>query len=281
MPTPQTARRPRWGRSGAIGALAAAALVGGAWYSGGMKSGASSTSPVDVLYAGSLTKVMEDGIGPAFGRATGSTFNGYSGGSQALATDIKNRLERADVFISASPAVDKSLEGRANGNWVSSYRVLGTSILELGYNPRSSFAGRLKSEPWWKVASEPGFRLGRTDPATDPKGVLARKVLLAAASQHHSATLEHDASSTADVFPEESLVGRLQSGQLDAGFFYAVEAVAGGFPAVPLSGYHYAATYTVAVVRDAPHPAAAARFVAFLQGRTGAAILRADGVGAG
>ena len=38
------------------------------------------------------------------------------------------------------------------------------------------------------------------------------------------------------MFPEETLVARLQSGQLDAGFFYTAEAVPAKIPTVPLTG---------------------------------------------
>ena len=62
-------------------------------------------------------------------------------------------------------------------------------------------------------------------------------------------------------------MGRLQSGQLDAGFFYANEAVAAHIP-----------TYTVTVVERAPHPAAADAFVQFLLGAQGRAILTRDGL---
>ncbi len=236
------------------------------------------TTAVDVLYAGSLTTIMEDQVGPAFDKATGDTFVGFAGGSKGLATDIKGGLRQADVFVSASPAVDRSLEGRANGNWVNGYTDLGTSPLVIGYNPSTRFAGALRRGPWYRVVAEPGFALGRTDPAVDPKGQLAVDALDAAAALYREPVLRADATTTRDVFPEESLVGRLQSGQLDAGFFYTVEASAAHFPYVGLPGFHYAATYTVARVNRAPHPAAATAFLSFLHSRTGTRLLTGDGL---
>ena len=221
---------------------------------------------------------MEDQVGPAFDRATGDTFVGFAGGSKGLVTDIKGGLRQADVFVSASPAVNSLLEGRANGDWVSGYTDLGISPLVIGYNPSSRFAGALRRGPWYRVVAEPGFSLGRTDPAVDPKGQLSVDALDTAARLFHEPVLEADATTTRDVFPEESLVGRLQSGQLDAGFFYTLEARAAHFPYVGLPGFHYGATYTVAKVNRAPHPVAAAAFVAFLRGRAGARILAADGL---
>ena len=66
---------------------------------------------ISVLYAGSLVNLMEHGIGPAFDKASGDQFQGYPRGSQLLANQIKGKLRQGDVFISANPAVNKSLMG--------------------------------------------------------------------------------------------------------------------------------------------------------------------------
>ena len=76
---------------------------------------------VDVLYAGSLVNLMEHGVGPAFDKATGDTFRGFGGGSNGLANQIKGKLRRADMFISASPKVNEALMGSANGDWIAWY----------------------------------------------------------------------------------------------------------------------------------------------------------------
>ncbi len=233
---------------------------------------------VDVLYAGSLLDLMENQIGPAFHRATGDNVVGIANGSTALATEIKGGTEVADVFISASPSVNRALEGPANGDWVSSYRILGHSPLVLGYIPASSFAAALRSSPWYDVVARPGFLLGRTDPIIDPKGVLAVTALREAARRYNRPRLAELATSTSDVFTEASLVGELDAGQLDAGFFYTVETTAAHLHSVALVGTHLAATFTVAIVNRAPHLRAARAFVAFLFGPRGRAILSRNGV---
>lgn len=74
-------------------------------------------------------------------------------------------------------------------------------------------------------------------------------------------------------------MGRLQTGQLDAGFFYSNEAAQAKIPTIALpSGLHFAAAFTITVLRGAPHPAAAQSFVRFLLGATGQRLLRADGL---
>src|SRR5215469_1307374 len=87
------------------------------------------TQTVSVLYAGSLVNLMEHGIGPAFAKASGNEFRGYAGGSNLLANQIKGKLRRGDVFISANPAVNRSLMGEKNGHWVSWYVTFGRSSL--------------------------------------------------------------------------------------------------------------------------------------------------------
>ena len=238
----------------------------------------SPSGPVDVLSAGSLQDLLQQQVGPAFQQATGYTLNDTSMGSDAIASGIKGGTLQGDVFISASPVVNKALEGSANGNWVSWYASFGSSPLVLGYNPSSKFAADLRTKPWYDVIDEPGFLIGRTDPATDPKGVLAVTALEQAAKKHHISALKAITSATSNVYPETSLVGQLQAGQLDAGFFYGVEAAAADIKTVPLSGTNLAGVYTMTVLNRAPHEAAARAFVAFLLGKAGQRILENNGI---
>jgi molybdate/tungstate transport system substrate-binding protein len=236
------------------------------------------SGPVDVLSAGSLQDLLQQQVASAFQATTGYTLNNTSMGSDAIASGIKGGTLQGDVFISASPEVNKTLEGSANGNWVSWYASFGTSPLVLGYNPSSKFAGDLRTKPWYDVIDQPGFLIGRTDPATDPKGVLAVTALDQAAKAHDIPALKAIASSTSNVYPETSLVGQLQAGQLDAGFFYGVEAAAADIKTVPLSGTKLAGVYTLTVLNRAPHEAAARAFVAFLLGKDGRSILAKNGI---
>jgi len=236
------------------------------------------SGPVDVLYAGSLVTLMDNSIGPAFTQATGFTMNGVAAGSTALAAEIQAGTQEADVFISAAPSPNTPLMTAAGGHWVSWYSTFATSPLVLGYNPDSSFARQLKIKPWYDVVTEPGFRLGRTDPATDPKGVLAVQALDQAARSQDDPALAAVGTASANVYPEQTMVGELQAGQLDAGFFYTVEASAAGIKTVPLKGIDLQGVYTITVVNRAPHPAAAEAFVSFLLGRKGRALLAKSGL---
>lgn len=241
-------------------------------------SAATHSGSLSVLYAGSLLDLMQQKLAPAFHRATGYTVVGVTNGSNALATEIKGGTQVGDVFISASPTVNATLEGSANGSWVSSYLEFGKSNLLLGINPNSSFARALRTRPWYDVVDRAGFLLGRTDPATDPKGVLAVDALTGVGASYDLPALAALATSSTNVFAETSLIGELQAGQLDAGFFYAVEASAAHLPTVALTNTGLAAHYTVAVLKNAPHLAAARAFLHFLLSATGQKILRSNGL---
>jgi molybdate/tungstate transport system substrate-binding protein len=229
------------------------------------------------MYAGSVVGLMQNQIGPAFQQATGHSFTGFAAGDKDLASQIKDKVHVADAMVVASPTIDTSLEGKANGDWVSWYATYATSPLILGYNPASKFAADLKSKPWYEVITEPGFRLGFSDPATDPKGAFAVQAMTDTAAKKNLPALKALASNVADEFPEETLVGRLQSGQLDASFFYLGEAIAAKIPSVPLTGESFMASYTVTVLNNAPHEAAAEAFVSYLLGPKGQAILKRNG----
>ena len=118
---------------------------------------ASPSGPVDVLSAGSLQDLLQQQVATAVQKATGDTLNDTSMGSDALANGIKGGTLQGDVYISASPAVNRELEGEANGNWVSWYAEFGSSPLVLGYNPSSRFTQALKTKPWYDVIDQPGF----------------------------------------------------------------------------------------------------------------------------
>jgi molybdate/tungstate transport system substrate-binding protein len=246
---------------------------------------AQQTGTVSVLYAGSLVNLMEHGIGPAFDKATGGTFEGFAGGSNGLANQITGKLRRGDVFVSAAANVNDTLMGTANGNWVQWYITFAQSPIVIGYNPSSKFAADLKTKPWYEVLQEPGIKIGRTDPKLDPKGALTVRLLNHAEQVYKLPGLTQkvlgDLENPVQVRPEENLVGRLQSGQIDAGFFYSTETHDMKISAIPLPAeVGLSAHYTVTVLRDAANPSGAARFVSLLLGPQGQAIMRQHGLDA-
>ncbi len=231
---------------------------------------------VDVLSAGSLDTLMTKVVGPAFHRATGYTLVDTSGGSSTLAADIQNKVDVADVFVSASPTVTASLEGAKGGDWVSWYASFAASPEVLGYYPKSRFAKELKTMPWYQVIAMSGFRLGRTNPSQDPGGVLARQALEQTATKEHLPVLKKLATESSDEYAEDTEQAGIQNGQLDASFMYEADANSQKSPFVKLTGVNLAGDYTITLVNKAPHPAAAEAFIKFLLGPSGKKEMKSD-----
>lgn len=282
---------------GILSAAAPAALAGG---------------PVNVLYAGSLVRAMEKGVGPAFSQATGYTYQGEGKGSVTLANLMKSRLRTADVFISADPKVNEQLMGPSNGNLVQWYAAIFRNEMVIAYNPRSRFAAQLRAVqagrlPFYQVLAQPGFRLGRTDPRLDPKGYRTLFLFDLAGRHYRQPGLRQKLLGAADnpsqVFPEEQLVARLEAGQLDAGVFYLSE-VKGIAPFITLppainlgdparnaqyaeasytspKGKTYrgsAIVYTLAIPSNARNVPGAVAFTRYLLSPQGRAVLQQFGV---
>jgi molybdate/tungstate transport system substrate-binding protein len=246
-------------------------------------STASTEGTVNVLYAGSLVNLMERSIGPAFTKASGEQFHGYAGGSNKLANEIKGELRRGDIFISANPKVNEQLMGAANGDWVRWYILFAESPLVIGYNNSSSFTADFQTKPWYDVLAAPGLKIGRTDPKLDPKGAFTLELLQRAEDVYKQPGLSQRILGTPDnpaqVLPEEVLVGRFQSGELDVAFFYSTEAADAKITTIsPPNEIAPKARYTVAILRDAPSPATAERFLVFLLGTEGQDLLKQHGV---
>lgn len=223
-----------------------------------------SSGTVSTLFAGSLLSYMERNFGPSFSRATGYGYKGFGGGSTEVANQIKGGVRQGDVFISAAAAADSLLEGPANGSWVSWYATFASSPLMLAYDPSSSFGKQLaQGRPWYEAIAEPGVLVGRTDPKLDPKGILTVEAVEGAARKLRRPALTQ-ALGSFPVYPETALVARLQSGQLDAGFFYAVEAASAHLATVPLTPVYKYANYTVTILKGAPNPAGATALVRYL-----------------
>jgi molybdate/tungstate transport system substrate-binding protein len=252
--------------------------------------------PVSVLYAGSLVTVMERTIFPGFASALPFSAKGEPKGSVALANEIRDGIRQPDVFVSADPKVIDPLLGTGPGHtrW---YATFGTTRLLIGYSKKSALAGRFADVARGhgsleKLLLTPGLRLGRTDPTLDPKGyrtIIAMKLLGRVAKNTEFATkVLGDDRNPAQILPEETLLARLESGELDCGILYSTEVGARDIGVVnippdadlgdPARAAVYATetvtvgttvragspiAYAVTILNSSPQPAGAAAFVRY------------------
>jgi molybdate/tungstate transport system substrate-binding protein len=268
---------------------------------------------VHVLYAGSLVALIENDLGPAFTKTTGIAVQGRPGGSVALAHMILDGSQIPDVFVSADPSVNELLLHPLSGPSARWFLTLARTAMVIGYSPSSRFARDFREvaaghRPLYEVLSSHGLRLGRTDPRLDPKGYRTILTLRLAEQYYYhpglETTLLGEPENSAQTFPEEVLVGRLESGQLDAGFFYLNEVREQHLPYVvlpdeinlgnPAMAHLYARVtyadsagvqhrgapilYTVTIPSTSRNLSDAIQFVEFLYGAAGQKILNAHGL---
>lgn len=214
--------------------------------SGSSGSGPSGTA--QVAYAGSLTKLAETVLGPAFEHATGDAYSGRGAGSTALAQEIISGEISPGVFLSVGrDAIDK-LEP-AHSKFA---LELATDPLVVAYNPKSPFApelaavasGKAPLSSLFGVLARPGFKLGRTDPNADPQGVtfvlmvkLAQKLLHLPSSTVSSVlgiTTSNPSGNTSQVFDETAVLPTLQAGELDASSAFVSQAIQYHLPYIKL-----------------------------------------------
>jgi molybdate/tungstate transport system substrate-binding protein len=241
---------------------------------------ADSPQVVSVLYAGSLVTPMEGPIKAALAQQ-GIEFQGQGAGSKMLANLISAGVKQPDIFISVDPKIVLGL-----GSKVLDAETFASTSLGIGWSNSSkhsaSFSGLAGGKTSIVAAlSTPGLVIGRTDPKLDPKGVYTVEGMTLLAGADGEKRILGDPENNAQIFPEEDLLARIDTGQADVGFFYRTEAVARGLNFVPLPGKASMSdeiTYTIADMRDAPHPETAAKYEQFILTGQGKAILEKAGV---
>lgn len=188
-------------------------------------------------------------------------------GSDQLAAQIQRGV-RPDVFASADLKLPSMLYAK---KLVDRPVAFATNRLVITV-PAGSHKVRSLAD-----LQRPGVKIVVGSPSV-PVGSYTRQVL-SRLGAGEALIMANVRSQEADV---SSIVGKLSEGAGDAGFVYItdVKAARGKLRAIELpAALAPSVAYGVAVVRGAPHPAAARRFVAGLLSGTGQSDLRAAGFG--
>ncbi len=227
---------PAAGSSASAGASAAAG--GSATAAAPSASGSPAASgAASVAYAASLLYLNEKVIGPAFTKSTGLSYTGRAGPSSGLAAEIASGLITPNVFESVGGDNITPLFPKFT-SWYIQYAE--TSIV-LAYNTKSKYASQFAAissgkEPvrnLFSLLAQPGFKLGRTNPNTDPQGRAFIYMLELAQAQYHLPAdtvskilggVPAGSANSPQIFEEAALPARLQSGQLDAASAYQAQA---------------------------------------------------------
>jgi molybdate transport system substrate-binding protein len=217
---------------------------------GGSAATGSSARPT-VLAAASLTE--------AFDQLGGATFT-YAGTS-ALVTQIRQGAP-ADVFASAD---EQHMQELVDAGLVEAPRAFARNALEIVTKP-----GNPKGVRGLADLARPDVAVALADPSV-PVGGYARQVLARAGLDVRAVSLEVDV---------KAVLTRVTIGDADAGIVYVSDARAAGSKAEGIAipdDQNVVATYPIAVVKGAPHRAAARAFVRAVLGPKGQAALEAHG----
>jgi molybdate/tungstate transport system substrate-binding protein len=244
---------------------------------------AAPAGPVSVAYAGSLVGVMEGPLRSELRSQTGIELAGEAKGSKALANLISAGLRTPDVFVSADPALVAKLSAQ---HLVRGYVTFGSARMLIAYSDKSPHRALFERAAAGRISildalADPSVRVGRTDPQLDPKGARTIRVLNLLGKHFNAASKAATVLERSQTFPEEDLAVRVESGELDAGFFYSTEMPGRDLHAVELpedSNLWNDIAYALAVMKHAPHPQAAHAFAQFVLDGTGKTILEHAGV---
>ncbi len=218
---------------------------------------------VTVLAAASLTESFDVLAAEFEAQHPGVDVRVAYGGSSALAAQIVEGAA-ADVFASANEATMATVE---DAGLVEEPRVFATNVLRLVVPP-----GNPAGVTGLADLAREELLVALCDPAV-PCGAAAASLLRLAGVAAAPDTLEQDVKAVAT---------KVTLGEVDAGLVYATDARAAGdaLQSIPVPDADAVVTrYLVGRLADAPHPAAADAWMAWLESDRGKEVLRDAGFG--
>ncbi|MFI7546590.1 molybdate ABC transporter substrate-binding protein [Actinoplanes sp. NPDC049599] len=218
--------------------------------SGPASAGATVPGPITVLAAASLTESFT-AIGTEFEERNPSAEVTFSfGGSSGLAQQITAGAP-ADVFAAASPATMKAVTDAGDAGGAPATFVRNQLVIAVAKgNPRQLTTLATLAGPGVKVA---------LCAEQVPCGAAASKALAAAGVRLTPVTLEPDV---------RAALAKVKLGEVDAAVVYRTDARSA---AADVDGVEFPESagaindYPIVALRDAPNPAGAAAFVAFVR----------------
>jgi molybdate/tungstate transport system substrate-binding protein len=241
----------------------------------------------------------------AFKKANpGVTVHSQFGASGDMVKAITQLHQPADVLGVADYSLISKLMVPHSATW---YLGFVSNQITFAYTSHSKGASGLTANNWYKVLAQPGVRIGRSNPAADPSGYQILQMLQLANSYYHqpklSASVLKNSPDSSVAETETSLLSALQSGQIDYLAIYKSTAQENhlkyiALPAqINLSDPSKAAAYGkvsihagslgtltakpiiygLTIPTSAPNSALGEKFISFVLGPQGQAIMRSNG----
>jgi len=243
-----------------------AALVAAAFWPIGPKP-FSAAEPVTVLAAASLADALPE-IGDSFEKAHGHAVQFDFGSSGILRAKIEAGA-RADLFIAASSAEMDKLQSSGHVR-AEDRRDLLTNRLVCVVPRRSTISMLAPAD----LDTPAVRRIAIGDPAHVPAGQYAQEAL------RHTGLWEKLQARLVPSADVRAALAQAESGAVDAAIVYRTDAAAGSDVRVAFEfpeGSHAPIRYPAACLADAPDPAAARDFLAFLTSAPASAVFSSYG----
>ncbi|HJS96571.1 MAG TPA: extracellular solute-binding protein [Solirubrobacteraceae bacterium] len=261
-----------------------------------------------VFAAGTLANPFTQEIAAFKAGHPGITVHSEFGASGDRVKAITQLGQPADVLgVADYSLIPKDMFGSGGKRFATWYVGFVSNQITFAYTSHSKGAGQLTPDNWYRVLAQPGVHIGRSNPSADPSGYQILQMLELANRYYHdpsiSASVLKNSPLSSVAETETSLIGALQSGQLDYLGIYRSDALQNHFkyinlpPQIGLSNPALAKTYAtvstqgtsgdrvkakpiiygLTVPTNAPDAALADQFVAFVLSPQGQAIMRQNG----
>lgn len=204
-------------------------------------SSAALAKDIRVTYAGSMGKVMDQGLGPAFAKADNGEYQGQGQGAYGMARLLASHKIEADAFVSITPGPMQILKDA--GLIDEAVPVASTSMV-IAYSPKGKHAtqfaqaSQMKDGSWLNLLAQKDVSFGRTDPYVDPKGQNIVFTLMLAEKYYAMPGIVDKVlgslQNPKQTHQEGGLLARLESGQVDAAAGYESEVRSAHLPYVAL-----------------------------------------------
>jgi molybdate/tungstate transport system substrate-binding protein len=296
----------RFRRAGlAVSACLVLAVATGCGSSG--SSGASARHPTLIVFgAGTLATPFTAEIA-AFKKANPDvTVHSQFGASADMVKSVTQLHQPDDVLgVADYSLIPKLMFGsKPSASW---YVGFVSNQITFAYTSHSKGAGQLTPSNWYKILAGPGVHIGRSNPAADPSGYQILQMLQLADGYYHdpklSASVLKNSPDSSVATTETSLLGALQSGQIDYLAIYrssALEehlhyiqlpvqinlsdpALAGGYAKVSIHAGSLGTLtakpiiYAMTIPASAPDKTIGQKFIGFVLSPQGQSIMRGNG----
>ncbi len=270
---------------------------------------AKDSAKVIIFHAGSLSLPMKQ-MAEAFNHQYPNVqVLREAAGSRTCARKITDLKKPCDIMASADYSVIDTLLIPAYASWDVHFA---TNEMAIMYRPNSKYAGTINSTNWYRILLKKGVQYGHSDPNSDPCGYRSQLVWQLA-EKHYKVPGLYDKLKAhcplANVRPKETdLMALLEAGQLDYLFIYksvceqhhmpfvtlppqinlgdpayknfykqAMIRISGKKPGSTIEKKGAPMIYGITIPNNAPHRKWAVKFLAFVLGPEGRAIMEKNG----